>query len=280
MISANYNWFVHRTNKFGNCCYGVDVTNKTENPNTTANTTTEPNLTNPSEFWTILNPPIELIDFYLQYSCSYRTYGDNQYILSKKASEVLSESIETFGCACVLYWIDQTTGKKIFILTIDNKPYLQNPQGGRNKGESSSDCIQREILEELQIEIDQSNKIDLIGRWKFSNYNALVDTTFFGTTDLYSIQIDQNQISHLINSDLFDTIRTNGIMTISSDLIEVKLDETKYVVFVHEDFLDECSEKIMLDKEYSFNGHHREAILRTIGKTKYNINYLAEFIIF
>lgn len=278
MISTNYNWFVHRTNKFGNCCYGVDVTNETEHSNMT--TTTEPNITNPSEFWTILNPPIELVDFYLQNGCAYRAYNNDQYILSKKASEVLSESVETFGCACVLYQIDQTTGKKIFILTIDNKPYLQNPQGGRNKDESSSDCIQREILEELQIKINQSNKLDLIGRWKFSNYNALVDTTFFGTTDLYSIQIDQDQISHLINSDSIDTIRTNGIMTISSDFIDVKLDETKYVVFVHEDFLDDCPEKIILDREYSFNGHHREAILRTIGKTKYNTSYLAEFVIF
>lgn len=221
-------------------------------------------------FWTIKNPTPEIIEHYPR-NC-IREYNGNQYLLSSKASSVLSPYKDTFGSAGILCF--EHKGKKYFVLSVDNKKYLQNPQGGGNIGELPCDTIIREVREELNVKIVKEQCKER-GGWKSKNYNELVETEFLCTTHLFYNDISFEQVKHLIQHELMP----DNLNIFPVDKYDFKLDETQYVIMISEDYLMDAPESINLEKKeglisHSFQGHHREVLLRAIGKTKYEIKYL------
>jgi 8-oxo-dGTP pyrophosphatase MutT (NUDIX family) len=254
---------IWKTNKFGDNCYIPSIGNS------------DIPLPIDEGFWTIKNPTTDIIEHYSHNNI--REYNGNHYLLSSKANSVLSPHKDTFGSASVLCF--EYKSKKYFVLTVDNKKYLQNPQGGGNIGEEPCDAIIREVKEELNVEI-MKEQCKEIGGWKFKNYNELVETEFLSTTHLFFIEVSFEQVKHLIQHELMP----NELNIFSVEKYDFKLDETEYVIMISEDYLVQAPEKITLVKKegtvlHSFEGHHREAILRSIGKTKYEIKYLLDFFI-
>lgn len=247
-----------KTNKFGDNCYipSGDIPLPMDNG-----------------FWTIKNPTTYIVEQYP--NNSIREYNGNRYLLSSKANSVLSPHKNTFGSAGVLFFEHEC--KKYFVLTVDNKKYLQNPQGGSNIGEKPCDVIIREVREELDVKIVK-DQCEEKGGWKFKNYNELVETEFLCETHLFSIKISFDQVKHLIQHELMP----NELNIFSVEKYDFTLDETQYVIMISEDYLVNAPEKIDLVKKeglvsHSFDGHHREVLLRAISKTKYEIKYLLDF---
>jgi hypothetical protein len=249
---------IFKTNQFGNNCYIPfgDIP-----------------LPIDKDFWTIKNPTSEIIEHYPHNNV--REYNGNKYLLSSKASSVLSPYKDAFGSVGMLRF--EHKGKKYFVLLVDNKKYLQNPQGGGNIGELPCDTIIREVREELDVKIVKEQCKER-GDWKFKNYNELVETEFLHTTQLFSIDVSFDQVKHLIQHELIP----DNLNIFPIEKYDFKLDETQYVIMISEDYLIYAPETIDLGKKegsisHSFQGHHREVLLRVIGKTKYEINYLTDF---
>jgi 8-oxo-dGTP pyrophosphatase MutT (NUDIX family) len=80
-----------------------------------------------------------------------KIYKKVPYLMSTAAYN----SITGLGEVCIIKVI--STSGNYFLLTIDNKKYIQNVQGGTEvKDGSIGNCIIREIKEELAIDIKYS----------------------------------------------------------------------------------------------------------------------------
>lgn len=255
-----------RMNKFGNHCFvesnddnGVPVQDLSQD-----------------DFWTIENPSQLLIDYFPHNKV--RIYNNINYLLSNKASENIPTDTTRFGCACVVYFTHKD--KKYFINVVDNKPYFQNPQGGSNEGETAIETGIRELSEELKIFVDKEQFVEA-GYWTFSDYNALVDTTFEVTTIFYSLNLSYSKVEHLITRDLSE----NQLNIFNVNEYDFELDETQYVIIIPEDILLDSETEINLMKKdkltrHTFSGHHRNIMMNVINKDyafHYAHSYLKEF---
>jgi hypothetical protein len=255
---------IFKTNKFGDNCYVP----------TDDGLSSDKLLLSDENFWTIKNPTADIIKQYPQNNI--RKYNGNNYLLSSKASSVLSPNKDTFGSAGVLCF--EYNSKKYFILTVDNKKYLQNPQGSRNTGVYDPyDTIACIVGEELNVKIEKEQCKER-GGWKFKNYNELVETEFICATHLFSIDVSFEQVKHLIQ----DELNPDNLNIFPVEKYDFKLTDTQYVIMISEDCLVHAPENIDLMKKdglvsHSFQGHHREVMMRAIGKTKYEIKYLLDF---
>lgn len=229
-------------------------------------------------YWSILSPSNTIKEHYP--NCKTRIYGDKEYLLSTKASEVISINPNTYGSCAVLCFLHG--GQRYFIMTIDYKNYVQNPQGGANEGEDNLTCVIREIEEELKVIVNKDQCV-CTGHWSFLSKNNLVNTIFNVRTELYYIEVSYEQIQHLILSDKIVNDKLPDFQIINVCEYDFVLDETQYVIISSFDDILNHDEFVPLDKNgkfinHSWNGHHRQAILSIFGMgDKYEVNYLKEF---
>jgi len=225
--------------------------------------------------WTIISPSIDVRNLYPE--CEIRTYGDNEYLLSTEASKVIPSIEDAGGSAAILTFI--VAGNRYFLCTMDGGKTIKNAQGGADYGESRIDCLKREIMEELRIEL-RNEQCREIGHWTFSSYNQLVGTKFKNKTNLFLVELEIEQISHLLGDRVLNG--TEVMIVISVNEYDFVLDETKYVVIFPIKLISTLPEKfefIVNDKtiKITWNGHHREALLALFGKSKFKTQYLLEF---
>lgn len=225
--------------------------------------------------WTIKNPSSECIEWYSTNlpTAVVRTYQYNTYIMSQSASEKIKEYGFGQGETCIIKFYHNDT--PYFLFTLDNKPYLQNVQGSREKTDSvDGDCIIREIREEVGVEISKSD-ITRIGEWSFLMKNNLVDSSWPASTTLFYSCVDFSKVAHLFTNVTLDTSEPT---IIDASSYTFKLDETRFVVCIPEKIMERVPDMIVADKPYRFSGHQRECIHRILQLTKsYPVDYLHSF---
>jgi hypothetical protein len=227
--------------------------------------------------WTIWRPSIQVKNLYP--NCQIRKYGKDLFLLSTEASKVIPSIEDAGGSAAILtFFVD---GKRYFLCTIDSvkKKMIKNAQGGADYGESRIDCLKREIWEELRIEL-RDRQCREIGHWVFRTFNKIVNTEFINKTNLFYVELELEQISHLLAGRVLNG--TEEMIIIPASEYEFELDETKYVVIFPTETIDTFSEKfeyqIPNEKlKIEWNGHHREALLRLFGKLRFKTSYLLDF---
>jgi 8-oxo-dGTP pyrophosphatase MutT (NUDIX family) len=225
--------------------------------------------------WTIINPSIQVRYLYPNYEI--RKYGKHEYLLSTEASKVIPSIDDAGGSAAILtFFVD---GKRYFLCTMDSGKTIKNAQGGADYGESRIDCLKREIMEELRIEL-RNEQCREIGHWIFTTYNDIVYTTFKNKTNLFLVELEIEQISHLLGDRVLNG--TEDMIIISVNEYDFVLDETKYVVISSTESIDtfpESFEYKVQDKniKIKWNGHHREALLTLLGKSRFKTSYLLDF---
>jgi len=225
--------------------------------------------------WTIISPSIQVKNLYP--NCEVRKYGDHEFLLSTEASKVIPSIEDAGGSAAILtFFVD---GKRYFLCTMDGGKTIKNAQGGADYGESRIDCLKREIMEELRIEL-RNEQCREIGHWLFSTNNQIVCTTFTNKTNLFLVELEIEQISHLLGDRVLNG--TEDMIVISVNEYNFVLDETKYVVIFPTKLISILPEKfefIVQDKTIKivWNGHHREALLALLGKSRFTTSYLLDF---
>ena len=225
--------------------------------------------------WTIISPSIQVKNLYP--NCQVRKYGVHEYLLSTEASKVIPSIEDAGGSAAILtFFVD---GKRYFLCTMDGGKTIKNAQGGADYGESRIDCLKREIMEELRIEL-RNEQCREIGHWSFTTSNQIIDTKFRNKTNLFLVELEIEQISHLLGDRILNG--TEDMIVISTNEYDFVLDETKYVVIFPTKLISILPEKfefIVNDKTIKivWNGHHREALLALLGKSKFKTQYLLEF---
>jgi len=227
--------------------------------------------------WTIWRPSRQMKNLYP--NCKVRKYGKEQYLLSTEASKVIPSIDDAGGSAAILTFF--VNGKRYFLCTIDDGKYIKNAQGGADYGESRIDCLKREIMEELKIEL-RVEQCREIGHWIFTSYNKIVYTKFKNKTNLYLVELEIEQISHLLNGRLIQ--ESENMIIISAKEYDFVLDETKYVVITSSEAIDTFPENFeykVQDKtiKIKWNGHHREALLRLFDKSRFTNSYLLDFMV-
>jgi 8-oxo-dGTP pyrophosphatase MutT (NUDIX family) len=225
--------------------------------------------------WTIISPSIQVKNLYP--NCEIRTYGDNEYLLSTEASKVIPSIEDAGGSAAIITFM--VAGNRYFLCTMDGGKTIKNAQGGADYGESRIDCLKREIMEELRIELRNEQCIE-IGHWLFTTSNQIVDTKFKNKTNLFLVELEIEQIRHLLGDRVLNG--TEDMIVISVNEYDFVLDETKYVVIFPTKLISILPEKfefIVNDKTIKivWNGHHREALYRLFGKSRFTISYLLDF---
>ena len=110
---------------------------------------------------------------------------------------------------------------------MDGGKTIKNAQGGADYGESRIDCLKREIMEELKIELS-NEQCKEIGYWIFTTYNKIVCTKFKNKTNLFLVELEIEQIRHLLGDSVLNG--TEEMIIISANEYDFVLDETKYVV--------------------------------------------------
>jgi 8-oxo-dGTP pyrophosphatase MutT (NUDIX family) len=225
--------------------------------------------------WTIISPSLRVKNLYP--NCQTRKYGEHEFLLSTEASKVIPNIEDAGGSAAILtFFVD---GKRYFLCTMDSGKTIKNVQGGADYGESRIDCLKREIREELRIELRNEQFIE-IGHWLFSTNNQIVCTIFRNKTNLFLVELEIEQISHLLAGRVLNG--TEDMIVISVNEYDFVLDETKYVVIFPAKLISILPEKfdfIVNDKTIKivWNGHHREALLRLFGKSRFKTSYLLDF---
>ena len=225
--------------------------------------------------WTIWHPSIKIKKFYP--NCVVRKYGKDQFLLSSEASKIIPSNEDAGGSAAILtFFVNE---KRYFLCTIDSSKYIKNAQGGANYGESRIECLKREIYEELKINL-RDEQCTQIGHWIYTSYNKIVYTKFKNRTDLFLVELEIEQISHLLNNRIIQ--ETEDMIIISAKEYDFKLDETQYVVITSIDAIDTFPEKFEYQVnnkkiKLEWNGHHREALLCLLGKSRFKISYLLNF---
>jgi 8-oxo-dGTP pyrophosphatase MutT (NUDIX family) len=225
--------------------------------------------------WTIWRPSLQVKNLYP--NNEIRKYGKDLFLLSTKASKVIPSIEDAGGSAAILTFI--LNGKRYFLCTINMRKMIKNAQGGADYGESRIDCLKREIMEELRIEL-KNEQCKEIGHWKFTTFNQIVNTKFKNKTNLFLVELELEQISHLIDNR--NLISTEEMIIISTKEYNFKLDETRYVVIFPTEVIDTFPEyfeyKIQdKNKKIIWNGHHREVLLALLGKSRFKTSYLLDF---
>jgi hypothetical protein len=225
--------------------------------------------------WTIISPSIEVKNLYP--TCEIRTYGDYEYLLSSEASKVIPSIEDAGGSAAILTFM--VAGNRYFLCTMDGAKIIKNAQGGADYGESRIDCLKREIMEELKIKL-KNEQCKEIGYWSFTTSNQIVGTNFINKTNLFLVELEIEQISHLLGDRVLNG--TEEMIVISVNEYDFILDETKYVVIFQTKLINTLPEKfefIVNDKTIKiiWNGHHREALLALLGKSRFITSYLLDF---
>ena len=230
---------------------------------------------NNNDIWTIWRPSLQVKNLYP--NNEIRKYGKDLFLLSTKASKVIPSIEDAGGSAAILTFI--LNGKRYFLCTIDCGKMIKNAQGGADYGENRIDCLKREIMEELRIEL-KNEQCKEIGYWIFTTFNQIVNTKFKNKTNLFLVELEFEQISHLIGNRIITN--TEDMIIISTKEYDFELDETKYVVIFPTEVIDTLPEyfeyKIQdINKKIVWNGHHREALLAILGKSKFKTSYLLDF---
>jgi hypothetical protein len=225
--------------------------------------------------WTIISPSFQVKNLYP--NCQVRKYGDHEFLLSTEASKVIPNIEDAGGSAAILTFV--VNGKRYFLCTMDGGKTIKNAQGGADYGESRIDCLKREIMEELRIELI-NEQCKEIGHWSFTTFNQIVGTKFKNKTNLFLVDLEIEQIRHLLGDRILNG--TEDMIIISVNEYDFVLDETKYVVIFSTKLINTLPEKfdfIVNDKpiKITWNGHHREAILALVGKSKFKTSYLLDF---
>ena len=225
--------------------------------------------------WTIISPSFQVKNLYP--NCEIRTYGDNEFLLSTEASKVIPNIEEAGGSAAILTFM--VAGNRYFLCTMDGGKTIKNAQGGADYGESRIDCLKREIMEELRIEL-RNEQCKEIGHWLFLTNNQIVCTKFKNKTNLFLVELEIEQIRHLLGDRVLNG--TEDMIVISVNEYNFVLDETKYVVIFPTKLINILPEKfeyIVNDKtiKITWNGHHREALLALLGKSRFITSYLLDF---
>ena len=110
--------------------------------------------------------------------------------------------------------------------------------------------------------------------------NQIVNTKFKNKTNLFLVELELDQISHLIDNRIINS--TEDMSIISTKEYDFELDETKYVVIFPTEIIDTFPEYFEYkiedkNKKIIWNGHHREALLAILGKSKFKTSYLLDF---
>lgn len=270
---------VLRTNPYGDVCY-------------TETDSDEPDAAPPPRgedgFWVIQEPSQACLEHYhsSDSKCKVRTYEGVSFLMSPGAlnrTPVQHRVGKT--AACVVRF--QRFGRVYYILLIDDKRYLQNPQGGANFGETGAQTAAREMGEELGIHVEPE-ELTPIGEWTVNKLVHLVNARTMVRSELFLFDAEFARIAHLIPPDVQSIVKnaTDAII-VPVDVYPFKLDETEYVVIVPEDCLDNIDEFIVLPKRdgtegrYTFRGHHREILHRMSGsRRKFFTKYLNTFVLY
>jgi hypothetical protein len=225
--------------------------------------------------WTIWRPSIQVKNLYS--NCEVRKYGKDLFLLSSEASKIIPSIKDAGGSAAILTFF--VNGKRYFLCTIDGGKLIKNAQGGANYGESRIDCLKREIMEELKIEL-RNDQCKEIGHWVFTTFNQIVNIKFKNKTNLFLVELELEQISHLLGNRVLNG--TEEMIIISTKEYNFILDETKYVVIFPTELINTSPENFeynVQDKiiKIAWNGHHREALLAILGKSRFKTSYLLDF---
>lgn len=249
-----------RKNRFGQYCYI-----ETPNPND--------QIIDHEKIWTIENPSVQCINLFPNYEI--RTYGSNNYLMSRQASDKIQKPNRHDGEAIVIE--TEINGVEYYLMNTDNKPYVQNVQGGKIDEEykdKEGKCAIREAMEELDLTIDPSLLIK-VGKWGFTFKNELVGSyNSKATTTLFKAKVPYESVKHLVNRELDPT--NFNIFDVKE--YSFKLDETTHVIFVPKEKLETLPETLpetIANK--SFGGHHVEVIRRMNGLVPREIKYLEFF---
>jgi 8-oxo-dGTP pyrophosphatase MutT (NUDIX family) len=225
--------------------------------------------------WTIKRPSCDIKKYYP--NNEIRIYNNLEYLMSHKASKVISKTEKTSGSCGILSFCHNK--ERYFIMTADNKKYIQNPQGGSDENESPIECVKREIYEELNVSV-LDEQCHEIGFWNYFNVNELIGTgkdfTFRGHTTLFFIDASFDQVKHLIVDEL------ENMNIVSVEKYNFELDETQYVIISSLANITTYCENIELVKQgktiaHTWNGHHRQAILSILNIQYYDVEYLVSF---
>lgn len=256
-----------RVNNYGDRCYGEWDSRDECEP--------LPPPVNRDGVWVIENPSMRCLRYYLKNDpkCQLRLYQDIPFLMNSGAQK--SVPVQNRICksaACVVRF--EAFGRRFYVLLIDDKQYVQNPQGGANAGETGAMTAAREIHEELKIIVDP-NEIKPIGNWSVKRQMQLVNCKIEVRSELFLLDATFSQVAHLIPPDVENTLKdTRNVVIVPVDRYQFKLDETEYVLFVPEDCIDHVDEFFTLPKRdsgdvryYNFRGHHRE-ILHRLSKSK------------
>jgi hypothetical protein len=227
------------------------------------------------DIWTIWRPSIHVKNLYP--NNEIRKYGKDLFLLSSKASKIIPSVEDAGGSAAILTFF--VNGKRYFLCTIDGGKMIKNNQGGVDYGESRIDCLKREIMEELRIEL-RNEQCKEIGYWIFTSFNQIVNTKFKNKTNLFLVELELEQISHLLGDRVING--TEKMIIISTKEYKFELDETKYVVIFPTETIDTFPENTVYKVQkknikIKWNGHHREALLRLFGKSRFKTSYLLDF---
>jgi 8-oxo-dGTP pyrophosphatase MutT (NUDIX family) len=224
------------------------------------------------EIWTIKNPSETIIKFYQENypNVVLRKYLDNIYLMSSLAAEKIRPYGSGQGSCCIIRF--KYKDASYFLLFTDNKPYVQNCQGGALENENMVKCMLRELFEEGKI-IVKEKQLQEIGNWSFIMSNSLVDCSWKAETTLFFAELDYEQIEHLLTNEL----KEDDVTIFDASKYDFKLDETKFILTIPEKVMEDMPDKIM---DRTFNGHHRECIHRLLKLSKsYPVNYLNSFIV-
>jgi 8-oxo-dGTP pyrophosphatase MutT (NUDIX family) len=259
--------YIYQTNKFGDKIYIEHDTITNKKMKQSFSETSE--LPKDEGYWSIIHPSENIIRHYPH--CEVRNYDGKRYLLSTEASENLTRNKNNIGACGILSFVYHC--KRYFILTIDNKPYVQNPQGAGKENELPIDCLKRELEEELKVKVSDEQCKE-IGYWKFSSHNELVGSTFYTKTHLYFVDVRFDQIEHLFSDRIKPSWKfyLPDISIVDVREYKYELDETKYVIFTsvlnvkrYQDVVSWLEgDKII---SYKWSGHHREVLLSILGES-------------
>lgn len=224
---------------------------------------------NPEDKWAIDTPTDEVIAKYPD--CEVSEFGEKTFLLSKGAASSIPRQGTDAGSTCLLHCGD------VAIMLIDDKWYVQFPQGKREEGETPVECIAREVGEELAIHIDEERYSEC-GFWKHTLYNKLVDHKRNITTTLFREEVKQDEIAHLIPDDVDLSTLDKMIVVPACD----GLDKTEFICFIPKSCVADLPDKIDAGdrKNIALTGHHR-IILAKFAGVEYDVDlkYLDEFVV-
>jgi 8-oxo-dGTP pyrophosphatase MutT (NUDIX family) len=190
--------------------------------------------------------------------------------MSKMAFEKIKPDGFNDGEVCVIEF--EYNSERFYLFTIDNKPYIQNVQGCKEPSDTVlGDCIIRELMEEISL-VTTKDKLKEIGYWSFLEENTIVDKSVSSRSVVFYMYTDYENIKHLFPNG----IKNNAINIVDAKDIQIKLDETLFIIAVPKTMMNDAP---MIINNKNFNGHHRECIHRLNNNSKCDIHYLYSFFI-